>query len=211
MNRNDIRSGVIGVAAGATVFGALVAWVEFDPRREIADWLACQRLSPQERAELERIAAESAARDEVYRESSRQQRAEREERWDAYAEKFDPQRLITADSVHSVEELETADLVAEIVHAQRILREQGWSEMQYGHCDALYGEWCRRDHYEQRYKLPRVDQLRHDIFRAQVEPARNAPWTFPSAPRTEESDSVEFAYPDFAGPVSQQPDGGAQR
>jgi hypothetical protein len=192
MNRNDIRPALIGVAAGTVAFGALVAWAEYNPWDSIVDRVARRQLSPAERAELDRITAEDTARSKAYCESAQQRLVEREERWAAQIELFDPQRLITVrpSPLASMDELPTAVLVDEIVQAQRVLREQGWNKMQCDHCDALYAEWQRRDYPEHRYTLPRSEQLQHDIFRRQVESARNASWTFRVEPPAQEASNA---------------------
>jgi hypothetical protein len=197
MNRNNIRPAVIGVAAGATVFGALVAWVEFDPWRSISEVRARRQLTTEELAALNRIAADRQARDDEYRAQRAESAQRRAETADLAAEGFRPDLLATPRAITSVQELATADLVAEIVHIEQVVR-QNYSAPWAAHRDALLGEWQRRDTFECRYTGPRVEQMRHQIYHDQVEIARFAPYPVrePLAPMPWDG----ITYPEFAGP-----------
>jgi hypothetical protein len=204
MNRNTIRPAAIGITAGAAAFAALFAWVEVDPWHSISERIARGKLTADERAELDRIAAESKTSNEEYlkvQERDRQRRAEQDAR---DAKGFDPALLITEPGTASTpQELELGDLVTEIVHAEQTLRQGSvWNTPLSLHNVALNAEWRRRDSWDARYKLSHVEILRRNILRDRLETARRAPLP-PAEPVAPSAvpDSGEFVYPRFDGPI----------
>ncbi|MBF6302258.1 hypothetical protein IU459_32665 [Nocardia amamiensis] len=172
MNRNDIRPAAVGIAAGAAAFAGLIAWVEIDPWNSMAERVARRRLSPAERAEIERI---EAKRDEWNREYAAKSKQDRESQRLQVQDGFCPQLLKTPDSVTSPQELSTNDLVAEIEYAEKsryqypISGDGSWFQ----HCEALAQEFReRRNDWETRSKLPRVERLRLDIAAERVSAAQ---------------------------------------
>ena len=193
MNRNIIRPAAIGISAGVSVFAALYALVEFDPFDDIEDYLARRRLTPGERAELDRIAAEQAERDQLYRAQREQDEQEREQQAATVAAGFAPELLSTPGMVATAQELTLPQLVAEIIHAEQQFRSGCGPAERYAHCAALFGEWRRRNDYRMRSTLPRVEWLRLDIAREQIETARRQPWPHIAFPTPELDDTTAAA------------------
>ncbi|PXX66931.1 hypothetical protein DFR70_103686 [Nocardia tenerifensis] len=186
MNPNLIRPVLVGVAAGMGVFATLYALIEFDPWDTLAEHAARRQLTPGERAELDRLdtaAREQAARYRELIEHDEHAHAERA------AAGFNPDLLSVAMPVGSPRELDLAQLVAEIVHAEHSYR-HGDAGLVYPHREALYQEFRRRDDWRARAVASRVDRLRLDIACDRVKTARAQPLL---------SDSAPVALPSFEG------------
>lgn len=203
MNRNDIRPAAVGIAAGAAVFAGLIAWVEIDPWNNVVERVARHRLTPAERAELERISAERAERDRKFLATVERDQEDREKLRLQVQDGFCPELLKTPGSVASPQELSTDDLVAEIEYAEQSRYQYTSSGSRFGHCEALAQEFReRRNDWQVRAKLPRVEQLRLDIAAARVDAARSRPVVI-QTPVDEATNVVswpEFPYPEFTGP-----------
>ncbi|WP_063046246.1 hypothetical protein [Nocardia pseudovaccinii] len=173
MNRNNIRPAAVGIAAGAAMFAGLIAWVEIDPWNNMVDRVARRRLSPAERAEIERI---ETKRDEWNREYAAKSNQNRESQRLQVQEGFSPELLQTPGLVTSPQEMSVEDLVAEIEHAEKSRYQYPLSDVGswFRHCEALHQEFTeRRNNWETRSKLPRVEQLRLDIAADRVSVARS--------------------------------------
>lgn len=187
MNTNDIRPAAIGIAAGVLAFAGLIAWVEIDPLDTALDAIARRRLTPQERAELDRIAAEDAELNARYAE-------QRQARRDRLADKFHPELLREPGSVERAEDLSLDDLVAEYVHVQQLYKRTPWVNGDIGeHREALFAEIDRRRGLRFYIRQPRTEQLRIDIAHDRMQklrdevfeiPKRTAPHPPPRPPRT---------------------------
>lgn len=179
MNRNDIRPAVIGIAAGVATIAGLIAWVEFEPHRELAYQLARRRLTAAERAELDRIAAEQRADQAERARFFEEQDAERAARQAEVLAGFEPELLTTAAAVNSPAELSLEELVGEIVYTEAKYRSvDGWilDPRSGDHAAALRAEWWRRDSGLERWTRSRVEQLRYDLARNKIEGATRAPY-----------------------------------
>ncbi|WP_370011683.1 hypothetical protein [Nocardia cyriacigeorgica] len=199
MNTNDIRPAAIGVAAAVLAFAGLVAWVEIDPLDPVLEALARCKLTPQERAELDRMAAEDAERKARWAE---QREAELAEPGDT----FNPELLRAPGSVTSPLELSHDQLVAEYAHADGL-----WRSMprhpngEYGHLRALEAELNRRYQLRFHTRQPRSEQLRIDIARDQVQKIREAVFEIPQRTRpVPAADTIadDGIYPEFSGPAA---------
>ncbi|MET9030465.1 hypothetical protein ABZW96_33335 [Nocardia sp. NPDC004168] len=181
MNRNDIRPAAVGIAAGAAMFAGLIAWIEIDPWNSMAERVARHRLSPAERAEIERIEAE---RDERSREYAAKTKQDQESQRLQVQDGFSPELLKTPGSVTSPQELSVEDLVAEIEYAEEARYQYPISGLWFRHCDALAQEFMeRRNNWETRSKLPRVERLRLDIAADRVRTARSRPVVIQTPPQ----------------------------
>ncbi|MFD0362734.1 hypothetical protein ACFQZZ_14920 [Nocardia sp. GCM10030253] len=199
MNRKDIRHAAIGMAAGVSVFAALYALVEFDPLDDIAESGARRRLTSEERAELDRIAAEQAVLREKCHAQYEQRRQERDAEAARYAAGFCPEWLSTPGAVSSPQELALPDLVCEIEPAEKSYRcggpnMHGW----YRHREALFMDFReRRNNWEARYKVSRPDRMRLDIAAKRIDEARSRPFAV-NPPPLMAPDFGDFPpYPDF--------------
>ncbi|QIS02336.1 hypothetical protein F5X71_08375 [Nocardia brasiliensis] len=195
MNHTTIRAIAIGVTAGAGVFAALLALVEYDPWHVVAEQIARRQLSPAERDELERLRIEQQDRDRrnrAYIETEQQRRAERDA---AVAAGFNPDLLSTATvPVGDPHELTLADLVAEIEHAEQAYRHRDRGLL-YPHREALHLEFTRRNDWQARMSVSRADQLRLDLAANRVQAARSQPLDYCPPPPM-----VCDGYSDFTGP-----------
>lgn len=179
MNRNDIRPAVVGIAAGVATIAGLIAWFEIEPHLAVIDYLARRKLTPAERAELDRIAAEQRAEQAERASFYKRQDAEEAARRAEVLAGFEPELLTTAAAVSGVDELSLEELVAELVYTETKYRSlDGWiRDPRTGdHAAALRAEWRRRDSGLQRWTRPRVEQLRYDLARHKIEAATRAPY-----------------------------------
>lgn len=202
MNSNDIRPIAIGVAAALGAFAAIYVWFEHDPWEVIAGRIALRELTPEERAELERLrveAEESYQRAWDHFEKNKQQFAAQDAARDAViAAGFNPDLLSSPDSGSSLRELDLAALVTEIEHAEQSYRNAD-HHLVYPHREALFHEFTRRNESPARAVLPRADQLRLRIAAARVRAARALP--FPEGALSGPTGSYgSFPYPEFTGP-----------
>ncbi|KAA8884256.1 hypothetical protein F3087_34090 [Nocardia colli] len=197
MEPNIIRSVLLGIALGAGMFAALFVWGEYDPWNTLAGHLAKRRLTPGERAELERLNLERRARDTLYHALSEQDQRERDEHAALVAAGFNPDLLNTPEQVHSPRDLDLAGLVAEIEHAEHSYRHADHTLL-YPHREALFQEFTRRNGWQARARLSRTDQLRLDIAFDRVVTTRNQPFDDADAPITTAYGS--YPHPGFTGP-----------
>src|SRR5689334_20131075 len=114
MHNNDFRAIGLGALVGAAVFGGLLLWVDHDPLGMIAEHLAKAKLSPAERAELDRLAAERHEKHRKFLEVC--------DRDAEAAAGFAPYLLTTVPVVDAAADLTLANLVAEIEHCEQAMR-----------------------------------------------------------------------------------------
>lgn len=198
MDTNDIRPAAIGVAAAVLAFAGIVAWVEIDPLDTAMDAIARRKLTPQERAELARIAAEDAEAHARYVEGQ-------EARRDRLARKFHPELLREPGSVERAEDLSLDDLVAEYAHAQELYRRTPWVNDGAGdHRDALFGEVDRRRGLRFHTRQPRTERLRVDIAYDRMRQMRDEVIAIPKRTRpVPAADTADDGiYPEFSGPAA---------
>ncbi|MGW5572632.1 hypothetical protein ACWEVD_15620 [Nocardia thailandica] len=179
MNRNDIRPAAIGVTAGALTVAALIAVLEYDPRRAVAERLAQAKLSPEDQTELARIKQQRKDAYRAHRADQKRQDAERAEADARELAGFDPQLLSTPGMAMTTADLTVAQLATEIVGTKDRLSH---GDLMYSaavtlrrHEAALRCEWRRRDSFDARTKLPLVDQMRHRIAAEKVNTALYGP------------------------------------
>ncbi|MEV6361329.1 hypothetical protein [Nocardia asteroides] len=179
MNRNDIRTLVIGVTAGAASVVALLAWVESDMVFAVGEHLARRKLTADERAELDRIKQSQAV---ASRQACERQIAAKQRQAERDAEdltKFDRALLSTPGQFSEPAQMSVTELAHEIAHTEHALREANHTSDQpriRRHHTALMTEWRRRDSYEARCTLPRHESMRHAIAAEKITAASKTPW-----------------------------------
>lgn len=192
MNRNDIRPAAIGVAAALAAFGGIYVWLEYEPWERLGGALARRQLTPEERAELDQLAAEQRVQYQRSRDYIEQEDKKRTERNTEIAAGFNPD-LLNGETVTSARELDLAGLVAEIEHAEQAYRSAD-RRLLYPHREALFLEFQRRNDWTTRATASRADRLRLDIADKRVKAARSRPLDYCPPP------PMVCDYPEFAGP-----------
>ncbi|MGY1948923.1 hypothetical protein [Nocardia asiatica] len=185
MTRNDFRAATIGVTAGVvagvvTIAGA-IAYDEFDLRGQAERALARRRLSPAERAELERLEAAKQAKDSA-------KELDRTTRTAEIRSKFQPTFIEGKRAVASLEELTVPQLVTAIERGEHTLQTYRndpwgpnveliarWSE----HMTALLDEFHRRRGWQVHRQLSLPDQLRMELAEARMNTAKFQPTFLP--------------------------------
>ncbi|WP_378736694.1 hypothetical protein [Nocardia brasiliensis] len=211
MDSNIFGPIVLGVAAGVGVFAALFVWVEYDPWDRIALRIAATRLTGAERAQLARMHEQRRRSDAEYRIKVEEYERNHAQFTAKVAAGFNPDLLGTVDTVDDPRELDLWQLVAEIEHAEHIYRHADY-DLVYPHREALYQEFQRRDAFDERVGMPRVERLRMDLARDRVNTAYYEPFRVRNQVLDDEPATVtpaqKVVYPDFPGPDLADPENG---
>ncbi|WP_327114175.1 hypothetical protein OHB12_33710 [Nocardia sp. NBC_01730] len=210
MNHNDFRAAIVGVTAGvvagAVTVAGVIAFDDMDLWGQAERALARRRLSPADRAELERL-------EDAERSRSRARTRARQEITAEIRAKFVPGFIGGKHPVASLEELSVPQLITGIEHAETKVHENPWliggveqHRAWSDHLAALLDEFHRRRGRDVHRRLSLLDQQLMQSAETRMNTAKFAPPTLPrQAPRpaptpVEIPADSPYQYPDFIGP-----------